>query len=281
MTDKEKLELECKNKKLEILNLDKEIRQNKQKLFQAEKSKAELIKNIDSLNKDFEKEKVKLKDIQFECKVTLSKAKETLENAQIKEDHANKLLKDREHDLEVLRRDIGIYQRVKEQERHNQEELKRINDKSVKLDKSIENYQKLIEKNRHISGIEKKLKNDQLRLDSIIYNNQKKSERLERSILDNDIENGRMKSELIKVDTLKKETEQLNFELNKKIDLYHSLKTNLEVEKRNLLLDNKKTIEKLEFKISNVNIREKKLENILERIRKDKTNNDMLKEVGL
>lgn len=280
-SEKQELDILFSARRNDILELENVIKVSNAKIDKLKKDTIEAKEEYKKAQDQAKTAQEELKKCLIEAKNVKAEASKVLTIAKNNESRSREVLEEKEKDLAELQRGKSIIIKAKKQVTENNKESSRLEKEAQRIiDKELE-LCKLIEEQKEINSIKDSLDEKKEELNKTSKHIKDREKILDEAIKETEKERMNLKSEIKRYSSVTKET----LEATKEYEAKNILKDKeiKEIEEAKIGNSEKyaKTVANLETKRKLLDAKEKKIDYILAKLKKDKKLTDDLKEIGL
>lgn len=277
----QELDILFRSRRNEIVELEGLIKNATRRKYELDEKIRDSQEEFSGLKDKTKKAQGDLQEVKGEAKMIHSEAAGVLTNAKCHERNAESLVEEKEKDLAFLDREKNILIQAKKQIVRNTEKEKELSKELGNVENKKAELDKLINKQKEVNSLKESLeeKEKELVLDS--QANKDREKVLEESIAETSRERVTLKSEIKRYSVVTAETLAATDLLTAKTVVKEKQIEEVEETKIGNSEKYAQTVSKLEAKNRIVDAKEKKLDFILDKLKKDKKLTDDLKDVGL
>ena len=277
----QELDILFRSRRNEIVELEGLIKSATNRKYKVDEDIRDSQKELDGLRDKTKAAQSELQKVKVEAKNLKSEASGILADAKRKNADAAQLVSEKAQDLASLDRGRNILIQAKKQVIRNTEKEKELSRELDNAEDKNKELDGLIKKQKEVNSLKESLEEKEKELDKKIEENEIATKLLSDSVKDIETERGTLKSEIKRYSVLTDETLAATELLEAKTEI-----KNKEVEEAvSGKLENSEkysqTVAKLEAKNRIVDAKEKKLDFILDKLKKNKKLTDDLKDIGL
>ncbi len=277
----QELDILFRSRKNEITELERVIKSATSRKYKIDEDIRDSQEEFEDLRDKTKMAQATLHRVNVEAKNLKSEAVGILSDAKSKNEDAAQLVSEKAKDLASLDRGKSIVVQAKKQIIENTKIKEELNRKCQETLEKREELEKLIIKQGDVDSVKEEVKKSQEELKEIIEENKSATKILSESVADKERERDSLKIEIRRYSNLTKETEEATELLDVKTKIKEKEIEEVETIKIGNSEKYAQTVAKLEAKNRIVDAKEKKLDFILAKLKKNKKLTDDLKDIGL